>query len=66
MYNLSKLGGKEFKNLTFLKKTSEILKKLEEMKANTRRSYLIAIICALKGDEKMKKIEKCYFVVTKW
>lgn len=61
MYNLSKLGGKDFKNLSFLKKTTDILEKLKELKPNTRRSYLIAVVSSLKGDEKMKKIYNIYY-----
>ena len=53
LHNLKKLGG-DFTSLDFLTKTSDILKRISEMKPTTGRSYLIAIVSALKGrDQKL-------------
>lgn len=48
IHNLKKLNGEVPTNLRFLKDTETILGKLELMKPNTRKSYLIAIVKALK------------------
>lgn len=59
-FNLMKLnGGKPLKDLKFLSKPDEILAKLEEVKPNTRRTYLIAIVSALK-DRPEPKFKKLY------
>ncbi len=50
---------KPLKNLTFLKDKENILKKLENKKENTQRSYLISIVSALKTEDN-KKNEKLY------
>ena len=63
MFNLTKLNhGKPIKNLAFLSKT-EILEKIEEMKPNTQRTYLISIVSALKGrtEPKLKRLYSKYY-----
>ena len=61
-HNLKKLnGGNEIKNLNFLKKTDAITDYLSNLKPNTRRSYLIAIVSILKGRDKMKKVKDIYY-----
>lgn len=58
-FNLTKLnGGKPIKDLKFLG-GADILEKLEALKPNTRRTYLIAIISALK-DRPEAKYKKLY------
>jgi hypothetical protein len=55
--NLRRLNnGEDFKNLNFLKKTADIESKLEKFAPNTRRTYLISVVSALKGK---KGFEKC-------
>jgi integrase len=59
-FNLMKLnGGKPLKDLKFLSKPEDILTNLEEVKPNTRRTYLIAIVSALK-DRPEAKYKKLY------
>lgn len=48
LHNLKKLNGEPPTSLKFLKNTDDILEKLEVLKPNTRKSYLIAIVKALK------------------
>ena len=49
LFNLSKLNdGKPIKDLKFLKKES-IVPKIENLKPNTRRTYLISMVSALRG-----------------
>jgi len=58
-FNLTKLnGGKPIKDLKFLG-GADILEKLEALKPNTRRTYLIAIVSALK-DRPEAKYKKLY------
>ena len=58
-YNLTKLnGGKVVKDLKFLNNES-ILEKLDSLKPNTRRTYLISIVSALK-DRPEAKHKKLY------
>jgi len=58
-FNLTKLnGGKIIKDLKFLSDPT-ILGKLEEMKPNTRRTYLISIVSCLK-DRPEAKYRKLY------
>ena len=60
--NLRRLNNGEFpKSFTFLKDTDKILADLEKYKPNTRRSYLISIITALKHDPKQKKLYDKYY-----
>lgn len=51
LHNLKKLGG-DFTTLDFLADTDKILKQLESKPATTARSYLIAIVSALKPRNK--------------
>ena len=61
-HNLKKLNdGNEIKNLNFLKKTELIEEKLNKLKNNTKRSYLIAIVSVLKGRDKFKKTKDFYY-----
>ena len=63
MHNLSKLNkGKPIKNLNFLIPPT-ILEGLMNIKANTRRTYIIAIVSALKGrpEAKYKKLYTRYY-----
>jgi hypothetical protein len=55
MHNLKKLNdGKEIKDLKFLKKVESILEQINQKPKNTGRSYLIAIVSALKNkDDKL-------------
>ena len=55
--NLKKLNNKNvITNIKFLLDTDEIDKKLAEVKTdNTRRTYLISIVSALKGRESKKE-----------
>jgi integrase len=52
MHNLKRLFGGEFATLDFLADTDKILKQLESKPATTARSYLIAIVSALKTRNK--------------
>jgi len=52
LHNLKKLAGGEFATLDFLADTNNILKQLESKPATTARSYLIAIVSALKPRNK--------------
>lgn len=59
--SLEKLNNDEpLKNLNFLKDPENILKKLENYKENTKRSYLIAITSILSTDKNTKTKEKLY------
>lgn len=60
-HNLVRLNGNVIKNLNFLLKTDDILKKIEEFKPNTRRTYLIAISSVLKDKPKYKKAYDIYY-----
>ncbi len=63
--NLVRLnGGQPIKNLNFLKDVEAIQKKLDELKPNTRRTYIIAIVSLLKqmiDQPKMKKLYDRYY-----
>jgi len=62
-FNLTKLnGGKPLANLNFLQK-AEVETQLNELKPNTRRTYLIAIVSSLKDrtDTKWKKLYTKYY-----
>jgi hypothetical protein len=52
LHNLKKLAEGEFATLDFLADTDKILKQLESKPATTARSYLIAIVSALKTNNK--------------
>jgi len=60
--NLIRLNdGNEIKNYNFLKKTDSILKKMEHLKPNTIRSYLIAIVSTIKDLKNFDKEKKIYY-----
>ena len=63
--NLVRLNdGQPIKNLNFLKDVEAIQKKLDELKPNTRRTYIIAIVSLLKSlidQPKMKKLYDRYY-----
>lgn len=60
--NLVRLNdNKEIKNLNFLKDFETIQKKLDALKQNTRRTYIIAIVSLLKTQPKMKKNYDQYY-----
>ena len=64
IHNLTKLnGGKPLKDFKFLSKPEEVLAHLENLKPNTRRTYLISIISALKDrpEAKYKKMYAKYY-----
>lgn len=59
--NLVRLnGGQELKNLNFLKDVDAIQAKLEQLKPNTRRTYIIAIVSLLKTLIAQPKYKKLY------
>lgn len=59
LYNLTKLnGGKSVNNLKFLS-NADLLDKINEAKPNTRRTYLISVVSALK-DRPETKFKKLY------
>jgi len=59
LYNLTKLnGGKSVNNLKFLS-NADLLDKINEAKPNTRRTYLISVVSALK-DRPEAKFKKLY------
>ena len=63
MFNLTKLNdGRTLKNLLFLGKEG-IVEKIDKMKPNTRRTYLISIVSALKGrsEPKYKRMYSKYY-----
>jgi hypothetical protein len=65
--NLKKLNNNEdFKNFNFLKKPEEILNKLENLKDNTKRQYLISVVSVLNtyGD-KYKNLRDKYYKLLK-
>lgn len=65
--NLVRLNdGEALKNLNFLKDDTEVFKKLEKYKPNTRRSYIISIVSLLKCLEDDKKTSKMYEKYSKY
>ena len=59
--NLVRLnGGQEIKNLNFLKDVEAIETKLNALKPNTRRTYIIAIVSLLKTLIEQAKYKKLY------
>jgi hypothetical protein len=65
--NLKKLNNNEdFKNFNFLKKPDEILNKLENLKDNTKRQYLISVVSVLNTyGEKYKSLRDKYYKLLK-
>lgn len=62
LHNLKRLNdGVEFKNLNYLKKFDSVDAKLETLKPNTKRTYLIAIVSACKNDTRYKKVYDYYY-----
>jgi len=62
--NLIRLNdGKEIKNLKFLKNIENILDKIKDYKANTRRTYIISIVSLLKQEPKLKKLYDQYYKI---
>jgi integrase len=61
--NLKKLNNDvTFNNLNFLKKPDEIMNKIKDLKDNTQRGYLIAIVSTLKAmGDKYKGLYKKYY-----
>ena len=60
-HNLKRLNdGKEIVNLNYLKKTDEIMAKINKMNRNTARSYIIASVVATKGRKGFKKCLNVY------
>jgi hypothetical protein len=60
--NLIRLNdGKDIKNYNFLKKTDLILKKIEHLKPNSQRSYLISIVSTLKDLKGFDMVRKYYY-----
>ena len=61
--NLKKLNNDEvINNFNFLKKPEEILLKLEKLKDNTKRAYLISIVSVLNSfGDKYEKLQKQYY-----
>lgn len=61
-HNLKKLNDNEpVNNLNFLKHYGVIDAKLEKISPNTRRSYIIAIVSATKGIDRLSKVNKYYY-----
>jgi hypothetical protein len=59
--NLVRLNdGQPLKNLNFLKDVEAIKTKLDALKANTRRTYIIAIVSLLKSSIDQPKMKKLY------
>jgi len=64
MKNILRLNDNQVpKNLNFLKDSDTILKKIENKKPNTRRTYIISVVSLLKGDPKYKKIYDKYYKI---
>jgi hypothetical protein len=60
--NLIRLNdGEPIKNYNFLKKVDTILSKIEHLKPNSRRTYLISIVSTLKKIPELQKIYKIYY-----
>jgi len=60
--NLIRLNdGEPIKNYNFLKKVDTIMKKIEHLKPNSRRTYLISIVSTLKKIPELQKIYKIYY-----
>jgi len=60
-HNLRKLNdNKDIVNLNFLKKTDEIMEKINKMNRNTARSYIIACVVGTKGRKGFKKCLDVY------
>jgi len=59
--NIGRLcGGTDEKELQCLKKTDEIIARLEKFKPSTKRSYIVSILHYIKGNPKFKKQYEAY------
>jgi len=65
--NLKKLNDdKDFKNFNFLKKPVEIYSKLEKLKDNTKKQYLIGVVSVLNSyGDKYKSLRDKYYKLLK-
>jgi len=62
MSNLKRLNdNKEPEDYTFLKNTAKIFEKIQHLKDNTKRTYLISIVSVLKDQPKFKKPFDIYY-----
>jgi len=60
--NVSRLNdGNEIKNYNFLKKTENIMSKINHLKPNSQRTYLISIVSTIKGLKGFDKEFKIYY-----
>jgi hypothetical protein len=60
--NLIRLNdGEPIKNYNFLKKVDVIMSKIDHLKPNSRRTYLISIVSTLKQFPELQKIYKIYY-----
>jgi hypothetical protein len=53
--------GEPIKNYNFLKNTNEIFNKINHLKPNSQRTYLISIVSTLKNNKNFEKCFKIYF-----
>lgn len=53
--------GNEIKNYNFLKKVDNILNKINHLKPNSQRTYLISIVSTIKGLKNFEKEFKIYY-----
>jgi len=53
--------GNEIKNYNFLKKTDNIMNKINHLKPNSQRTYLISIVSTIKGLKGFEKEFKIYY-----
>jgi hypothetical protein len=67
MRNLKKLNDNDdFKNFNFLKKPEETFKKVENLKDNTKRQYLISVVSVLNSyGDKYKPLRDKYYKLLK-
>jgi len=62
--NLRKLNdNKKIENFNFLKKSEDIIKKLEKYKPTTKRTFFIAITSILKHHENQKNLYEIYYKI---
>jgi len=60
--NISRLNdGEPIKNYNFLKKTEVIMSKINHLKPNSQRTYLISIVSTIKGLKGFEKEFKIYY-----
>jgi len=62
--NILRLNDNQIpKNFNFLKNSDNILKKIEDKKPNTKRTYIISIVSLLKEDPKFSKTYDKYYTI---